>query len=86
MNYETKKLEGFIAGYHKYKTKYSLMVKFAEKRLRPEIEGLKVQERILLENRTKYDIERWNLAYSLVSERLKHLENLYDELNNIIEA
>lgn len=48
-----KKLDGFIAGYHKYKTKYSLMVRFAEKRLYPEIEGLKVQKRILIENKKR---------------------------------
>ena len=48
MNDEMKKLDGFIAGYYKYKTKYSLMVKFAEKRLRPEIEELKAQRRIMI--------------------------------------
>lgn len=81
-----KKLDGFVAGYHKYKTKYSLMVRFAEKRLYPEIEGLKVQRRILIENKERYDIEKWNLAYTLLCERLKHLESLYEELSTIIKA
>ena len=62
------------------------MVKFAEKRLRPEIEELKAQRRIMIKNKTRYDIDRWNLAYTLISERLKHLESLYEELCSIIEV
>lgn len=80
---EKKKLDGFAAGYHKYKTKYSLMVRFAEKRLLPEIEGLKMRRQILVERKSRYDAEKWNIIYSNVCDTLKFLENLYDELRTI---
>lgn len=86
MDNEKKKLEGFISGYQKYKTKYSLMVRFAEKRLLPEIEGLKVKRQILVDCKLRYDADKWNIIYSNVCDRLKHLENLYDELHTIMEV
>lgn len=62
------------------------MARFAEKRLKPDIEGLKVQRQILVSRKSMMDADQWTVIYNLVSERLKHLERLYEELQTIIKT